>query len=245
MPGRNSVRACGNALNGEAAIISTDRKERRLHHSYIRLHPGMLIALHRHENLVSGKRFLNWRSAVWLRLIPLWILFRCWMDIVCCGVTIGDAYLLIRLNTQDVRPIVATILIQLNCGCWGIPFKVAHFLAISCRSIFDVHECVGELPILNDRVLCFQVRILLSAHGISFGAGGVPLNETTPLTVPVAPEYFALASEPPFLFVSVSGALLHDEPIAPNDRARAATSQTFVCFFIISSSKLVCLSDSL
>ena len=167
MPGGKSVRTSWNALNGEAAIISADCEERRLHHSDIRLHPGMLIALHRHENLVSGKRLLNRCSAVRLRLIPLWILFRCWMDIVCCRVTIGDAYLLIRLNTKDVRPIVATILIQLSCGCGGIPFEVAHLLTVSCRSVFNILKNVCKLAVFNNGVFSFEVRIPLTAHRVS------------------------------------------------------------------------------
>ena len=43
-------------------------------------------------------------------------------------IAVGDAQLLIGLNTQDVRAVVATILIKLNRSCWRIPLEVAKLL---------------------------------------------------------------------------------------------------------------------
>jgi hypothetical protein len=75
---------------------------------------------------------------------------------------------------------------------------------------------------------------------IFFGAGGVPLYEITPLIVPVGPLYGA-ASAVVLVFVPVVlvfGPPPHAEPRTSRDSAIDNTSQTFVCLFMINSSKL-------
>src|ERR1051326_4401228 len=78
----------------------------------------MLVALDGHQNFSAIEALLDWRRAVRLRLVPLGIVLRRPVNIVLRVIAIGDVDLLIRLHTQDVRSVMATILIELDRGCW-------------------------------------------------------------------------------------------------------------------------------
>src|SRR5712671_3904021 len=68
MPRYHGVLAWRHAADRVAAVRSTDRKERVLRYGDVRLHPWMLVALHRNEYFRAGQFMGQRRSAVRLRL---------------------------------------------------------------------------------------------------------------------------------------------------------------------------------
>src|SRR2546425_974722 len=79
-----------NSLDCEGSIFPTNREEWMFQNANIRLHPRMLITLDRDQNLGTCKRLLDWRRAIWLRLIPFLIDLRGWVYVVLSGIAVYD-----------------------------------------------------------------------------------------------------------------------------------------------------------
>src|ERR1051326_6069012 len=99
----------------------------------------MLVALDGHQNFSAIEALLDWRRAVRLRLVPLGIVLRRPVNIVLRVIAIGDVDLLIRLHTQDVRSVMATILIELDRGGRRGPGVIGQLLAAFESSRSEEH----------------------------------------------------------------------------------------------------------
>ena len=83
-----------------------------LHHSDVRLHPRVLIALDWHHHFGRAQDMRQRRCSVWLRLVPIRIFALREVDVVSRRIAVGDAYRLLYDHTQNVRLIVASVLVQ-------------------------------------------------------------------------------------------------------------------------------------
>src|SRR5260370_3452469 len=115
MPGGNRVCACRHTLDSEAAIFRAHRKEGVLQYAYVSLHPGVLVAFHRNQHLITCKRLFDGRCTIRLCLIPLRIVLWLGVNIVLCWVAVSDGQLLISLNAQNMWLVIATVLIEHYC----------------------------------------------------------------------------------------------------------------------------------
>jgi carboxyl-terminal processing protease len=85
------------------------------------------------------------RGALRLTLIPFFVDLWRWMDVVCRRITIGDLQSLVGANTQNVRDIMTSALIQNHGFRWHRKLQPTDLRAISQRSFLDVHKDVGQL----------------------------------------------------------------------------------------------------
>ena len=123
-----------------------------LEHADVGLHPRMLIALYRNENLRASESLLNRRRSVWLRLVPLRIVFRGRMDVVLSRIAVSNLQLLVCLDAQHVWPVMTSVLIKryrVGRGGKGI---FANLGAVCQGSLLDVDKCVGQFAIANHGV---------------------------------------------------------------------------------------------
>ncbi len=116
MPRDNCVSTSRHTLNGEGAVIAAHREERVLQDTDVSLHPWVLVAFHRNQDLRTRKGLFDWRCTVRLSLIPLRIVFWLRVNIVLGWVAVSDTQLLISLNTQNMWPVVAAVLIEHYCS---------------------------------------------------------------------------------------------------------------------------------
>src|SRR5207249_12066859 len=73
MPGLERIRTGRQTLDGEGAVVSGHRKERMIHNTDVRPHPGMYVALHRDHDFFASEA-LQFIFAFWrLRFVPLLI----------------------------------------------------------------------------------------------------------------------------------------------------------------------------
>ena len=119
MPGDHGIVTGRHALDFKGAVRLAHRKERVLHDADVRLHPRVLIALYRHQNFSARKSLFDGRRANALRLVPVRIVLWRKVDVVLRRIAVGDLQLLIRLDTHNVRHIVATVLIQCHFTWWA------------------------------------------------------------------------------------------------------------------------------
>src|SRR5688572_28523625 len=135
-------------------------------HANVRFHPGMLITLHRDQYLRTGKGLLDRTSAVRLGLVPFRIAPWRWVNVVLSRIAVSDRQFLVGLEPQYVRHVLTPFLIERDRGGWCGKSEVGDLLAIGRGTVLDVHKGISELAVLNNRVLCSQVWIRLTASGI-------------------------------------------------------------------------------
>src|SRR5437868_3777930 len=109
MPRNHCVLARRYTLDREAAVFRCHCKEWMLGYSNVRLHPRMLIALHRNQNFSARKFVRQRRRAVRLRLVPIGIVLWREVNVVCRRITVGDCDWLIHHYTENVRLVMAAV----------------------------------------------------------------------------------------------------------------------------------------
>src|ERR1700686_327076 len=98
----------------------------------------MLVALHRKHDFLASERLLQCRRLRRLRLIPLTIVSRRWVDIVSSGIAVDDFKRLSSHHSQNMRMVLAATLIDGN-GHRG------HVKRPVSETFLHVHEDVGQL----------------------------------------------------------------------------------------------------
>src|SRR6266576_466404 len=137
MPRCNRVGPSWNAFYSKASVFSAHRKEWMLQDANIRLHPWMLVTFHGNQYFGTIERLFYRRCANPLALIPLRIVGRLRVNIVLGRIAICNIQLLSSHNSQDVRPIVASVLIKRDRCCRRCPAVVANLGSVRERSVFD------------------------------------------------------------------------------------------------------------
>src|SRR5262249_54334972 len=100
-----------------AVGFKTHRIEWMRQHADVGFHPGMLVALHGNQSL-RPIEFLLYRGCPRrLGLVPLLVLARRRMHVMCRLVAVDHFQILPGLNTDHVRVITATLLIENHVGC--------------------------------------------------------------------------------------------------------------------------------
>jgi hypothetical protein len=127
----------------------------------------MLVALHGHHRFCDVEFVRQRPCAVRLRLVPVGIILRREVNVVCRRVTVLDRDRLLCYYTENVRLVVATVLIEHRRRRWRCPGKVANLLAVSERSVLDVNERIRELAVLDGPLFRHQIRRLGGALRIS------------------------------------------------------------------------------
>src|SRR5271170_7031742 len=110
VPCRQRVLPRRKSLEAERTILASYRIMRRAQYNEIAVHPRMNVALHRNEFRFVILRVDGRRSGR-LRLVPFRIYFREWMDVMRCLIVVEDLQNLARLHRQDVRKILAALLV--------------------------------------------------------------------------------------------------------------------------------------
>src|ERR1035437_4478479 len=99
-------------LNCKRSVVARHGEEGMSDHADVRAHPGMYVALHRDHDLLAIEALGQGRLSRRLRLVPIGVHLRLWVDVVVGGVAGLDLEVLARHHPDDARLIHAAVLIQ-------------------------------------------------------------------------------------------------------------------------------------
>src|SRR5258708_183511 len=163
----DGVIAWRQALNLKLAIRPGDREEGALGDVDEHPHPRMLVALHGQHDFFAREILLERCGLRGLRFVPLTVVLRSGMNIVCGGIAVDDLDGLPGHYTENVRMIAAATLIERE-GLLGDVEGAA------AQALLDVNEDVREMTVRDDYILgdvcAFAGGIL--AHVNLRGLGG-------------------------------------------------------------------------
>src|SRR6266849_9787745 len=153
------------ALDLKLAVGSGDREKGALRNVDEHPHPRMLVALHGKHDFFTREILFQRRGLRWLRLVPLAVVLRSGMDIVCGGIAVDDRYGLAGDHSHYEWVIAAAALIELN-GFLGNVKRAA------AEALFDVDEDVREMAVCDDDILG-HVRALAGGILAHVNLGGL------------------------------------------------------------------------
>src|ERR1039458_253824 len=94
------------------SVVARDGEEGVSDHANVRAHPRVHVALHRDHDLLAGEAFVQGRLPRRLRLVPIGVHLRLWVDVVIGGVAGLDLEVLTRHQPDDARFVHAAVLVQ-------------------------------------------------------------------------------------------------------------------------------------
>src|SRR5215831_17481384 len=163
MPRLDGVGAGWQTAEVETAVLARDRKIWMLEHCNVSPHPGMNVALYRNRNLFSWKRFFcfgSWR----LRLVPLTVVGGYRMNIVGSGIVVHDLYPLVRLHSQHVRLIHATLLIENHGLIGGLEGLLSQPVRNKHDDILEAPNCIGNHFLAHDGSRMLFCTVWIGRH---------------------------------------------------------------------------------
>src|ERR1035438_1961887 len=112
VPGLNHVGPRRKPLNCKRSVVARHGEEGVSDYADVRAHPGVYVALHRDHDLLAGEALGQRRLSRRLRLVPIWVDLRLWVDVVVGGVAGLDLEVLARHQPDHARLIHAAVLVQ-------------------------------------------------------------------------------------------------------------------------------------
>src|SRR6266850_3409649 len=156
MDKRDGVIAGRQALDLKLAVGPGDREEGALRDVDEHPHPGVLVALYWEHDFFARERFFESGSLRGLRLVPLAVVLRSGVDIVCGGIAVDDLDGLASDYAHHMGMVAAAALIKRDGFLRGVE-------GAATQAFLHVDENVREMGVRDDDILGY-VRAL--ARGI-------------------------------------------------------------------------------
>src|SRR5262249_22124780 len=164
----------------EASILARDREVRMFEDRNVAPHPWVDIALHPNRDLFAWKGFVNLRTGRF-SLVPFHTVGWHSMDIVASGIVIHHLQPLVRLQSQHVRLIHATLLLDNRGLRWGIKRAVAQAISYEDDYVLQTAFRVGHDVLTQNWSGMLFGAAWVSCHidGCGFGHSAVELHFTS------------------------------------------------------------------